>query len=210
MENYQTNSQKSKEEPKKASTKDKKIEKVVIGEVERRKPTLGKRFMQTFGGGDARGVGSYIMWDVLLPAAKDTIADAVSQGVERMIFGESRSSSRRGGHRPGGPNGYTSYNRMSDNRRDDPRPTLSRQARSKFDFDEIVLNTRVEAEEVVDKLFEIVSSYGAVTVADLYELVGITGSFTDNKYGWVELRGSGVERVRNGYLLNLPRPSQLD
>ena len=37
--------------------------------------------------------------------------------------------------------------------------------------------------------------------ADLYDLVGINGSYTDNKYGWTHLRSTDVQRVRDGYLL---------
>lgn len=197
---------KSEEKP-----EEKKIEKVVDGDVVRRKTPLGRRFMQTFVGGDARGVAQYIFMDVLLPAAKDAIADAFSQGIEKMLFGEARSSSRRTGHRPGSGS-YTSYNRYSStvgSRRDEPR-TVSRQARANHDFDEIVLATRVEAEEVIGRLFDLVSNYDCASVSDLYELVGISGNFADAKWGWTDIRGAKVQRVRNGYLLDLPRPDPLD
>ena len=194
---------------------DKKIEKVVEGSVLRRKKPLTKRFMETFVGGDARGVVGYVMMDVLLPAAKDMVADAVSQGVERLIFGEARSTSRRTGYRPGTGTGtgYVSYNRFSSSppagtRREEPR-SISRTSRARHDFDEIILATRVEAEEVIDRLFDLVSRYESATVADLYELVGVSGNYTDDKWGWTDLRGAGARRVRNGYLLDLPRPELL-
>jgi hypothetical protein len=72
------------------------------------------------------------------------------------------------------------------------------------------LATRVEAEEVIDRLFDVVSRYETATVADLYEMVGVTGNYTDDKWGWTDLRGASVQRVRNGYLLDLPRPEPLD
>lgn len=191
---------------------EKKIEKVVEGSVLRRKKPLSKRFLDTFVGGDARGVVGYVMLEVLLPAAKDMVADAVSQGVERLIFGEARSTSRRTGYRPAGIGGYTSYNRMSSSppapRRDEQR-NISRTARARHEFDEIILATRVEAEEVIDRLFDLVSRYETATVADLYELVGISGNYTDDKWGWTDLRGAGARRIRNGYLLDLPRPELL-
>jgi hypothetical protein len=194
-------------------TEEKKIERVVESEVVRRKKPLGKRFLETFIGGDAKSVAHYVLFDVLLPAAKDTVADAVSQGIERMLFGEVRSTSRRTGAPPGGQrSGYTSYNRFSANapsRREDPRGP-SRQNRATHNFDEIILATRVEATEVIDRLFDLVSQYDSATVADLYELVGISGNYTDEKWGWSDIRGAGVTRVRNGYLLDLPKPEPLD
>lgn len=188
----------------------KKVEKVVTGDVVRRKKPLGKRFMETFVGGDAKGVFGYVMMDVLLPAAKDTIADAVSQAVERLLFGEARSTSRRTGARPGNQP-YVSYNRYSSSgpRREEPRQNISRRARSSHDFDEIILATRAEAEEVIDRIFDLISRYEQATVADLYELVGVTGNYTDEKWGWTDFRGAGVTRISNGYLLDLPKPEFL-
>ena len=193
----------------------KKVERITSGEVVRRKRPLGKRMIETFTGGDAKGVWSYVTMDVMLPAAKDMIADAVSSGVERMIFGEGRSSSRRS-HRSGGNNGFVSYNRCSPNtprdggRREEPRTQMSRRARANHDFDEIILPTRVEAEEVIDRLFDLVSQFEQASISDLYDLVGVSGNFTDQKYGWTDIRGAGVTRVRNGYLLDLPKPDVLD
>lgn len=203
-----------------AKPEPKKIEKVIQGDVVRRKKPLGARFKDVFVGGEARGVWNYVTMDVMVPAAKDMFADAVSQGVERMIFGESRSTGRRSGQRnTGGSNGFVSYNRYAPNngpnsgRREEPRNNVSRRSRSQFNFDEIVVPTRVEAEEVIDRLFDLVSRYESATVADLYELVGVSGNYTDEKYGWGGndcLRGAGVTRITNGYLLDLPKPELLD
>jgi hypothetical protein len=132
-----------------------------------------------------------------------------------MIFGETVSSSRRHGRKPGdGP--YINYQSPYSKRRRDPRDRddrprdLSRRARASHDFDEIILGTRVEATEVIDRLYDIIAKYEMATVSDLYDLIGVTGSWTDDKWGWVDLRGAGVTRVRNGYLLALPRPEPLD
>lgn len=212
MQNEFPSNSRSKPAPEKPEPKQ--IKKVVTGDVVRRKKPLGKRFSEMFMGGDAKGVAGYVAFDVLLPAAKDMVADAVSQGVERMIFGEARSSGRRTGSRPHTTNGYVNYSRFAQGgspaRREDPRPSISHRARASHDFDEIIIPTRVEAEEVLDQLFALLERYGSAAVADLYEMVGVSGAYTDDKYGWVDLRGSRVERVRNGYLLDLPKPEPLD
>lgn len=213
MEEFPSNTRKAKITT--GEPEPKKIEKVTTGEVVTRKVPLGKRLVGTFFGGDAKGVVGHIMAEVLLPAAKDAVADAFSQGIERLLFGEARSTSRRTGQRPGGTNGYVSYNRYSSStsptagRREESR-SVSRRARGAHDFDEIILATRIEAEEVIDRLFDLVARYEQATVSDLYELVGVSGNFTDEKWGWTDVRGAGVTRIRNGYLLDLPRPVQLD
>ena len=194
---------------------EKKVTQVTQSEALHRKKGLGKRVGETFIGGDASSVWEFVAFDVLVPAARDMIADAVSQGVERMIFGEARSTSRRTGARPGEPK--IAYNRMSGSRRlgaPDERSRheigLSRRARASHDFGEIVIPSRVEAEEVLDRLFDLADKYETATVADLYDLVGVTGTYTDDKWGWSDLRGSKVTRVREGYLLDLPKPEPLE
>jgi hypothetical protein len=87
---------------------------------------------------------------------------------------------------------------------------MSRQGRARHDFDEIVLDERSEAEEVLDRLFDVVNKYESATVADLYDLVGLPSTHADYKWGWTDLRGAGVSRIRDGYLLDLPDPEIID
>lgn len=189
----------------------KEITRVTSGDTVRRKKSFRKQFSETFVAGDMKSAMSYVMFDVLLPAAKDMIVDAGSSGIEKLIFGDSR---RRGATTPqAGPTGYISYNRMAmgaASRLTAPQRAMSRRARSRHDFDEIILDSRTEAEEVIDRLFDVVSQYETATVADLYELVGLSASHTDHKWGWTDVRGAGVSRVRDGYLLDLPEPRPLD
>lgn len=189
---------------------EKNIKRVTSSDPIRKKKSLGKQFKETFIGGDAKTAVRYAMFDILLPAARDMVIDVTTQGLEKLIFGDSRR--RRGSTPPqAGPTGYVSYDRYQmGSRQSAPQRVLSRRARSQHDFDEVVLTSRVEAEEVIDKLFDVVSQYGTATVSDLYELVGLPSSHTDNKWGWTDIRGAGVSRVRGGYLLDLPEPQPLD
>ena len=189
----------------------KNISSVVSGGATRRRKSLRKQFRETFVAGDARTAIQYVVFDVLLPAAKDTVVEAASQGIEKLIFGDARR--RRGLSSPqSGPTGYVQYNRMSPgpSRFSGPERAMSRQARARHNFDEIVLDDRSEAEQVIDQLFDIVSRYDFASVADLYELVGLTSAHTDHKWGWEDLTGAGVSRVRGGYLLDLPEPYPVD
>lgn len=199
------NSHKAKEK-KNPGPKD--VKKVITGEVVERKKPLSKRIAETFTGEDTKSVGGYILFDVIIPAAKTMISDAVSQGIERLLFGDGYSSRRRSSQ------GYTPYNRVHGSvqtaGRGDGRPSISQRGRAAHDFKEIVLSTRSEAEEVLDRLSDLIESYDVALVSDLYDLVGITGSFTDDKWGWTSLAGAHVSPVRGGYLLNLPRTQAID
>ena len=72
-----------------------------------------------------------------------------------------------------------------------------------------MLESRGEADAVLSRMDEIMEEYDIVRVADLYDLVGITGDYTDNKYGWTNIRDAKVVRVRDGYKIQLPRAMPL-
>ena len=57
---------------------------------------------------------------------------------------------------------------------------------------------------------EEIDQYGIISVSDLCELVGISGNYTDNKYGWTSLRTADVVRTRDGYILKLPKALPID
>ena len=60
------------------------------------------------------------------------------------------------------------------------------------------------------RMDELMDTYGLVRVADLYDLVGITGNYTDNKYGWTNIRNAEIVRVRDGYMIKMPRAVPID
>jgi hypothetical protein len=204
---FPPNSVRAKVESEAETPQDKKVEAVVKGEVQRRKKPLGKRFHEIFLGGDARGTAQYVVFSVLIPAAKDMLVEAGAQGIERLVYGESR---RRPAGRSPMATGHIAYNRPPAAVSDRPPAAMSRRARTRFDFDEIILQTRGEAEEVLDRMYDLLSRYDSVSVADLYELTGVQSAHTDQKWGWVDLRGSGLTRTRQGgYVIDLPEPSPL-
>lgn len=169
-----------------------------------RKKSLGKKFTETFLGDEVQNVRQYVIFDVLLPAAKATLSDMVSQGLEMLLFGE---GSRRGSNtRRDGGRSYVSY---SNYYKSDRQPNKVNR-RAAHNFDDIILETRGEAEEVLDNLVDLTVDYGYATVADLYDLVGISHNYTDRKWGWDNLNGATAKRVRDGYLLVLPKAKVIE
>lgn len=224
MDEFPANSQLPRAKPVSAPKEaPKKVEQITTNPVKTRKKPLGRRFLDLFMQGNPTGVAQYVLLEVVIPAIRDVVTDSISQGAERLIYGEARSTSRRTGQRPGGAGGYISYNRYAASTppwkkdpREESRPTMSRQARATHDFSELVLSTRVEASDVLDKMGGLIAQYGQVTVADLYDMCGLSADrndpkwFTDEKWGWTNLDRAGIQRIQNGYLLDLPKPEQLD
>lgn len=211
MQDFPANSQKARARPEEQREQPKRIERVTSGEAVRRKKGLGRQFKDTFIGGSARMAFEYVTMEVIVPSVKDLLAEAVHSGVDKWIHGESRP--RRRATPPTYSNvGHVNYNspRMQDAKPPSPRP-LSRQSRTRQEFDEIVIQSRQDAEEVIDRLFDILSHDGLVTVADLYDLTGIQSSHTDHKWGWTNMRGAKATRIRSGgFLLDLPQPEPLN
>jgi len=190
---------------------DKNIERVTKGDVTRKRRSLRKQFKDAFVSGNARIALSYAVMDVMLPAAVDTVVETLQQGIEMLFKGDSRRRHRGSTLPQTGPYGNVPYHRMSSSSRmPSAQRALSRMARARHNFDEIVLDDRAEAEDVIDRLYDVVETYEAASVADLYELVGLTPTHQDDKWGWTDLQGAGVSRIRGGYLLDLPEPHPLD
>ncbi len=202
---YQSNSHKSKEE--KATTPDKKVEKVTTGVVVEKKPTLGEKFKKLFFGGEFRGASKYIAADVLLPAFRNLLVDATTKGVERVVYGESAQTRRR----PVDYGTRVQYNNPLSMQRDRARlpdqPIRSRQPRR--DLNDFVLASREDAALVLERLIDILDKYEVASVADLYDLTGLPSSHVDNKWGWTYLNNAEIRQVRNGYLLDLPPTEEI-
>ncbi len=175
---------------------EKSLEKVVTGEVKVKKRSRGRKFIDLFINEDGADIKEYLLLEVFVPAVKDTILDLMNM----IFYGRARGSSKKGST-------YVSYNSYSDRTR---RPT-GRAVRGGYSFDDIEVESRGEAEKVLDVLNEMIDRYGEATVADFYELVGVSGNgYTDRTYGWKDLTMASIRRTRTGYLFDMPRCRELD
>ena len=206
MDSCPSNSYKSREESALASQEKKQITKVTKGAVKTKKknemPKLGDMFISE----DASKVKSYILMDVLVPTIKKAISDIVKNGVDMILYGEVGQSNKRTyastvSYRDYYDNGGRGASRFDD--------TPRARTRVGYNFADIILETRGEAEEVLSSMDELIETYGSVSVADMYDLVGISCEYTDNKYGWKNIRTAEPVRVRDGYMLKLPKASLL-
>lgn len=202
MQEYKSNSHKSKEQE---VTSEKKIEKVTTGTVKTKKKSELRKFTDVFISEDVESVKSYIILDVLVPAVKKAISDIVTNGIDMILYGENGSNAKKSTASKVSYRSY--YDRQRDDRMD--RRPVPRQVGG-YNYDDIILESRGEAEEVLSRMDELVETYGMVSVADLCDLVGATCKYTDNKYGWTDIRSAHVIRTRDGYMIKLPKALPLD
>ena len=197
IENLKGNSYKSKET---ASQKEpieerKKVDKVVNGSVKLKKKSGFAKFAGNFISEDVPDVKTYLIKDVAIPTFKKVITEIV----DMILYGRSTKSNR-----PGSKVSYTSY--YNDRDRDRDRIRDAAPTRSVFNYDDIILESRGEAENVLSQMQDLIDTYQMVSVGDLYDLVGITtDNYTVHKYGWMNISTAKVSRVREGYVLDLPK-----
>lgn len=203
MQDYKPNSHRFREEQKSlAPVEKKKVEKVVKGSVKTKKKGSISKLSDVLISEDANNVKSYILLDVLVPTVKKAIVDIVTDAVN-MIFlgGTGRSKTTSSSN-------YISYNRLAEprDRYDSSAPRVG----SRFDYENIVFTSRVDAEAIIEQMNDIISSYGFVTVADLYDMADLSHPYTSNDYGWTSIVSAAVIHVRDGWVIKLPKARPID
>ena len=200
---YPSNSRKSKELEK---TEEKRVVKAVTSNAKIKKKSEIRKLTDVFVTEDITSVGQYIFTDVFAPAVKKAIVDIVCDGINMLMYGEGGRSSRN--NSPASKISYRSYYDSGSGSRRNVNPV--RRTHSAYDYDDIIIDSRGEAEEVLMRMDEMIEQYDVVRVADFYELVGVTGEHTDNKYGWTDIRNARIVRTRDGYMIKLPKAMPLD
>lgn len=203
MREYQPNSHKSKEEATttELDTREKKVQKVVSGKV-KTKSNEGRKLASMFISEDATNVKSYIIMDVLVPTIKKTLFDIVTDSLDMILNGGTGSRKHKSGNK-------ISYRSYYDDKRDDRRDGGYR-TKGRFDYDDLIFDSRGECEAVREQMVDLIDAYGFVTVADMYDMADIPAPYTSNKYGWTNIRTAETVRVRDGYVLKLPKAMPID
>lgn len=201
MSDYKPNSNRFKEEQKEKAP-EKRAQKVVTGQVITKKKSGLSKLANEFISEDAKNIKSYVLGEVLIPAVKKAISDIITNGIDMILYG-----GRGGGGSKRSSADRVSYRNYYDR---DSRPVRTSSYGSSFDYDDIILGSRGEAEDVLMRMDEIMDTYRLVRVADLYDLVGVTAPPTANAYGWTNIRNAEVVRVRDGYMIKMPRAVPID
>lgn len=157
----------------------------------------GIKYALFFTGGVAVGFGvcgyKVISYAISDEDIRESIENKIVKKIEKLIYGEKQRQN---------PCRYaTSYNPYYNTRHCDERS---------FQNDKILFEGREEAEAVREEMNDIIDCYGFVTVADLYDLCGISTSYLDNKRGWTNIATAKLVIKSEGYSIKFPTPIQID
>ena len=210
-ENYPGNSKKERAEEAKSESARPEIKKIVKTSGTVRKASLGSRMREPIDGEGARETGTYVFFDVIIPAVKAMVFDTITQGADRILFG-GRDVIRSG--MANAPRTRTNYNQISTKAANNypgrnfegGGREISRAARNNHRFDEILLDSRGEAEMVLDTMQDLISRFQWVSVPEFYSMVDVTAEFTDEKWGWTNISTAQIRPSRGKYVILLPSP----
>lgn len=160
---------------------------------------LNNRDVYMFAGGVVLGIVTGATIIINKAITSDTFGDAISKALAEKVVNSVVGKSDR-----------VSYNRSN---RVSYRDYYYRTDRSNYNFDtEILFPSRDEANDALENLKHMFNTYGQVTVADLYEVAELDPEFKSDLYGWVlsdHINNAPVVKVKDGYMISLPKPTPL-
>lgn len=198
FDNYKPNSNRSKEERREQ------IKPVVKAAVRRRKNGGFRKIANVLLAENVEDAKNQLISDVIIPAIRQAIHDVFDKGSDLLFCGfESKRNKTKASK--------VSYRDYYD---DEKKNTEQYKRFSPMlEYNDVIFDSRSEAEEVLFKMDELIEVYGSASVADYYEFVGITGDYSANNYGWMDIRSAHIDRVRDngkyGYTIVFPRARPL-
>lgn len=167
------------------------------------KESLGKKIVKEFFEDDIKDVKQYILWEKVIPGIKNLILD----GLEKLFFKDvHRSRSGRTGY-DYNQSSYQYYYKGSkgSNREEKKKSTFE----DKVDCQNVVLDYREDAENLIRRMKQIIREDGEITVARMFDLIDCPSDYIDNNWGWDNERDIGIRRVSTGYLIDVREPKYL-
>ena len=158
---------------------------------------------------DLHNIGEYLLKEVALPAAKNAVSDLVTNFVDMALFGQVRNKVSGNSVKRITP--YNSLYGTSTNRVvkyndfQQQQPQQKTRGLAGYSYQEVMLDSRPEAEDVLARMRIYLDKYGVVSVSDLYDAVGEIPDMMDTKWGWTDLSGAYVQRCAEGFILRMPR-----
>lgn len=180
---------------------------VVSGAVRARRP-IGRRIFNFMFAESPKTLGALVSKEVIVPRLKAGFEEAANSFLAGMLWGNSanrpmshlvRSATLRGN-----ATNYSARSQLT------PQQQIVQQAapqHSSGNYEDLILRELEDAEMLLVHIIELLSQYNVVCVGDLYEKAGIITQPSDSMYGWLSLQGARISKVREGYLLELPRPT---
>lgn len=196
MEDYSSNSHKSKAESGNIPS----TSKTVAKSTGIKKRSEFQKFVDMFIREDAKSIKEYIIKECFVPSVIDWIKNTVDFmfGSQDYKYSKSEPTNSR----------YRNYNEMSGSK---SRRSSDSYRRSAYNYEIPTFSSKREAESVLEKLDELIDVNDVVSIMDLLVASGVPceSNYTYEDYGWNDIRSAEIAHCREGWYIRLPRPMSL-
>lgn len=170
--------------------------------------TFRQKIRDAFISEEVHDVKSYMIFDVIIPAVKETFRNLIVNSLDMSLFGKvrgSRNTEQRGGST------YIAYDRAYGGNHNEQRPQKNGTAPLRInELDRVIFDDKDDALQVLNYLLENIEEYHVSSVADYVGASGFQISPIHHKWGWYDLNGSCVEQLPDGgYYVKLPKPGPI-
>ena len=161
---------------------------------------------------DISKVGSYLLTETIIPAAKKLLSEFISRGADMLIFKNDPPTTPFGNYGYGGVDYTKRYGSPS---------MLSSVASAGLpgipgaiglgsqSIDNFIVNSYHDGQKVLQSVSNLLASYGTISVYEVCKLMGVAAKYTDYDWGWTDIRGAKIVPFRNKYKVELPPPISL-
>lgn len=165
-----------------------------------------KRFFDFLFAESPKELAKKVGRDVVVPRIKAGFEQAFNEFLSGMLWGGNKPSNIVGGMVMRGGSTYQAISTQQ-------AMLQARQAlplsETTGGYQDLTVPTKEFAETLLANMYTLLNDYRVVAVADLYELANLSTGASDNAYGWTSLDGARISIVRDGYRLELPRPTRI-
>ena len=157
---------------------------------------------------DAKTVGQHVVETILVPSLQKLLSDSVKGAIDWFIYGSKGRPNPTSG--PGTVSYWRNYQVPTCGNSLYYQNNGPMQRPGVYSINDFKFQDRGDAEAVLMRMNEAIGRYGMVSVADFYDFIGQRCSFTDQKYGWYDLRAAQVIRYDDGFSIQFPKAQPIE
>ena len=177
---------------------EKKVESVAKGNIVKKQRSVIEKMAGLFLAQNPNEAYDDIVIDIVVPAIKNVFLDSLTT----LLNG--RPAKSRGGTTAS----KLSYRDFYEKDNTNGNYRYSSKASDAIAYDDVIFESIGDAEIVLDAMEDAIARYTRISVSDYYDLSGVevtTRDYPAGKYGWKDISGSRVVRVKEGWIIKLPR-----
>lgn len=169
--------------------------------------TFKQKVRDAFISDEVHDIKTYVVFDVIIPAVKETVRNLFVNSIDMALFGKVRSTTKteqRGGST------YIAYDRLYQSRGGNdvqPRQQKGGAPLRVTELDRVVFKDKADAIDVLSYMMDNIEEFHVASVADFVTAADLPVSPIHHKFGWYDLSGASVEELSDGsgYYIRLPR-----